>query len=75
MGGGGGRVTNISLRGDRVLRSLTRTRIGKERESIISCLTCTFMSRIQVSVESIFDSVTCKKLCASNIVAVAILFS
>lgn len=34
-----------------------------------------FMSRIQVSVESIFDSVTCKKLCASNIVAVATLFS
>ena len=46
-GGGVGRVTNISLQGDRVLRSLTRTRTGKERESIISCLTCTLFLSVR----------------------------
>ena len=49
--------------------------IGKIVNMIMTSRFLCFMSRIQVSVESIFDTVTCKKLCASNIVAVATLFS
>ena len=49
--------------------------IGKIVNMIMTSRFLCFMSRIQVSVESIFDSATCKKLCASNIAAVATLFS